>query len=50
MLSNREIRAKARAALGGKIFGNAWLMAVVAILAYGAISYAVGLVSTIFIL
>ena len=50
MLSNREIRAKARGALGGKIFENAWLMGVVAVLVYLALSYVVGIVSTILII
>ena len=37
-VSNSEIRAKARAALGGGLFENNWLMAVVVVLIVGAIS------------
>ena len=36
-MTNYEIRAKARQDLGGKIFGNKWMMALVAALVYTAI-------------
>jgi uncharacterized membrane protein len=43
MLSNSEYRQRARAALGGQIFGNIWLMALLANLIVMAVT---GLVST----
>lgn len=42
MMTNAELKAKAREQLGGTIFGNLWLMAVLACLIVGAITYAAG--------
>lgn len=42
MLSSFEYRQRARAALGGRIFGNLWLMA---LLAYAIVFIALGIVS-----
>lgn len=37
MLTNKELRARARKSLGGGIFHTAWLMSLIAVLIYGAI-------------
>lgn len=42
MMTNAELKAKARQQLGNQIFGNAWLMAVVVCLVVGAITAAAG--------
>ena len=43
-MSRLEIKAAAKAQLGGKIFGNAWMMALLACLIFSAIMYVAGLV------
>ena len=43
-MTNYELRAKARQDLGGKIFGNAWMMALAAYLIYTLIISACGFV------
>lgn len=41
-MTNSEIRATARARLGGKIFGSTWLMSLVVVIVYSAIVSAAG--------
>lgn len=43
-MSRQEIKAAAKAQLGGKIFGNVWMMALLACLIMSAIAYVAGLV------
>lgn len=43
-MTRKELKARAREQLGGKIFGNIWLMAVLAVFIYGAITSAASVV------
>lgn len=46
-MTNSEIRATARARLGGKIFGSTWLMSVLVILIYSMITSVIGAIPAV---